>query len=158
MSGTLAAPADDSDELCYLVPLFGLPPGRTAARKYASPVTPDNRRWVFCPDTLGTARRRESFYPRYAAHVEAIGRQTPGVTAVFFSSYAFLEAVRDQLPPNERELVVAEGRADAAGDTPESLDGYRERLEALRAEHGRAYLFAVYAGKIAEGADFAGNL
>jgi DNA excision repair protein ERCC-2 len=158
MSGTLAAPADDPDELRYLVPLFGLPPGRTAARKYASPFPPDNRRWVFCPDTLGIVRRRESFYPRYAAHLEAIGRQTPGITAVFFSSYAFLEAVRDQLSVSERGLVVSEGRADAAGDSPESLDGYRARLAALRTQRGRAYLFAVYAGKIAEGADFAGNL
>jgi Rad3-related DNA helicase len=158
MSGTLAAPADDPDELRYQIPLLGLSENQTIARKYASPFPTRNRRWVFCPDTVGTASRRKTFYPRYAAHIEAIGKQTNGVTAVFFSSYDFLEQVRDHLSAPELERVVIETTADASIDSPVPLDIYREQLERLRGQHDRAYLFAVYAGKIAEGADFPGNL
>lgn len=158
MSGTLAAPADGPDELRYQIPLFGLPSDRTAVRKYASPFPARNRRWVFCPDTVGIASRREEFYPQYAAHVESIGRQTPGVAAVFFSSYEFLERVSALLPAPEQDRVVRETTADAAGDSPVPLDDYRRQLEGLVQQHGRAYLFAVYSGKIAEGADFGGNL
>ena len=58
---------------------------------------------------------------RYAAHVSAIGAATPGVTAVFFSSYEFLEQVQSLLPEGERALVVREGRTDAADpDAPEN--------------------------------------
>jgi hypothetical protein len=64
--------------------------------------------WLFSRAAVGTASRREALYPRYAAHVEAIGRQTPGVTAVFFSSYEFLERVRP--PPCGRTGGVRRSR------------------------------------------------
>lgn len=161
MSGTLAAPADSSDELRYQVPIFGLPLNETLTRKYASPFSLRNQQWSYSPDTYGTYSQRARYLPRYAEHVVAIGQATAGgVTAVFFSSYGFLQEVLDAVGPSERQLITAEqpvgadGR-DEVGWTPQD---YEQRLRELVVEHGRAYLFAVYQGKLAEGASFADNL
>jgi ribonuclease HIII len=161
MSGTLAAPSDDSDELSYQVPLFGLKLSETLTRKYSSPFPQINRRWVYCPDTLGTFKEREKYLDTYAGHIAAIGQSTPGVTAVFFSSYSFLEQVRERvLGRVEQGLVVSESRANAEGLDTEitNLSHYEQRLRNLMSKHGRAFLFAVYQGKLAEGADFDRNL
>ncbi|MHB8598527.1 MAG: helicase C-terminal domain-containing protein [Ktedonobacteraceae bacterium] len=161
MSGTLAAPSDDSDELSYQVPLFGLPLSETLTRKYASPFPQNNRRWVYCPDTLGTFKEREKYLDTYADHIVAIGQSTPGVTAVFFSSYSFLRQVRERVIGRvEQEIVVSEVQADAEGpDTGlMNVSDYEQRLRDLVGTNGRAFLFAVYQGKLAEGADFDRNL
>jgi len=161
MSGTLAAPADGEEELRYQVPLFGLPLRETLARKYASPFPLRNQRWIYCPDTCGTYRERGNYLGRYAEHIISVGQATPGVTAVFFSSYAFLEQVRAGITdPTEQALIVVEKRADAEGRAGDArgLGDYEVRLRELVKEHGRAYLFAVYRGKLAEGADFSHNL
>jgi ribonuclease HIII len=161
MSGTLAAPSDDSNELCYQVPLFGLPQRDTLTRKYASPFPLRNQRWIYCPDTRGTYKEREQYLTKYADHIIAIGNKTPGVTAVFFNSYNFLEKVQASIrDTSELELVVVENRSRPSDDdTSASSPGeYEQRLKLLVNEHGRAYLFAIYQGKLAEGADFGGNL
>jgi Rad3-related DNA helicase len=161
MSGTLAAPADGDSELRYQVPLFGLPLRETLPRKYASPFPLRNQRWIYCTDTYGTYRRRGDYLERYAEHIVDVGQATPGVTAVFFSSYAFLQQVGSAIAdPAEQALITAEDYADvvnADGDGGDVSD-YEQRLRALMEEHGRAYLFAVYQGKLAEGADFRDNL
>lgn len=161
MSGTLAAPSDDSSELSYQVPLFGLTLSETLTRKYASPFPSNNRRWVYCPDTLGTFKEREKYLDTYAKHIVAIGQRTPGVTAVFFSSYPFLEMVRERVVKHiKQEMVISEQRADA--ESPDarlaSLSDYEQRLREFIHEKERVFLFAVYQGKLAEGADFNGNL
>ena len=159
MSGTLAAPSDNDDELRYQVPILGLPSEGTVTRKYASPFPLRNQRWIYCPDTLGTYRERGAHVRRYVEHITGVGQATPGVTAVFFSSYSFLEQVQAGIPASEQPLIVAESRADARGeDIPSDLGAYETRLRQLVADHGRAYLFGVYQGKLAEGADFRGNL
>ncbi len=155
MSGTLAAPTDSGDELLYHVPLFGLPTATTLPRKYAAPFPLRHQQWIYCPDTCGTVSQRQGAIPLYVEHITAIGAATPGVTAVFFSSYDFLEQVRGALPDEERSLVVAEQRTenDAA-----DLDTYRHQLDALVQRYRRAFLFAVYQGQIAEGASFHDNM
>ena len=161
MSGTLAAPSDDSDELSYQVPLFGLKLSETLTRKYASPFPQINRRWVYCPDTLGTFKKREKYLDTYASHIAAIGQSTPGVTAVFFSSYSFLEQVKERvLSRVEQGMVVSESRADAEDSDTHltNLNDYERRLRDLVSKNGKAFLFAVYQGKLAEGADFDRNL
>lgn len=159
MSGTLAAPSDNDDELRYQAALFGLPSEKTVTRKYASPFPLRNQRWIYCPDTLGTYRERGAHMRRYVEHITGVGQATPGVTAVFFSSYSFLEQVRAAMPASEQALIVAESRADAQGqDVLADLNAYEARLRELVEANGRAYLFGVYQGKLAEGADFRGNL
>jgi ribonuclease HIII len=160
MSGTLAAPADSDEELRYQTLVFGLPIEQTLARAYASPFPLRNQRWIYCPDTNGRVKTRSQYLDTYAAHVEAVGRETPGVTAVFFSSYDFMQQVLDKMDETvRRTLIVAEEPRNSdnqmIGDT---AGKYEERLKAIVQEHQRAYLFAIYTGKLAEGADFGGNL
>lgn len=159
MSGTLAAPSDNDDELRYQAALFGLPPEGTVTRKYASPFPLRNQRWIYCPDTLGTYRERGAHMRWYVEHITGVGQATPGVTAVFFSSYSFLEQAQAAMPETEWLLIVSESRADAQGqDIPSDLSAYETRLRQLVETSGRAYLFGVYQGKLAEGTDFRGNL
>lgn len=161
MSGTLAAPADDEGELGYQAPLLGLPARQTLVRRYASPFPLRNQRWIYSTDTCGTFRERAKHISRYAGHIVNVGQTTPGVTMILFSSYAFLESVQAGIiDPAEQALIVVEKRTDAEGtaDHAGGLQEYEDRLRELKQEHGRAYLFAVYKGKLAEGADFGGNL
>jgi ribonuclease HIII len=159
MSGSLAAPADGDRELFYQVPLFGLRLRETLTRKYASPFPLRNQRWIYCTDTLGTYRRRGNYLDRYAEHIVGVGQATPGVTAVFFSSYSFLEQLKDAIEdPDEQRLIVAERRGGIDDGGGNDLVHYEEKLRGLVEDCGRAYLFAVYQGKLAEGSDFRNNL
>jgi len=160
MSGTLAAPTDNDAELRYQAPLLGLPERATLTCKYASPFPLRNQRWIYNTDTYGTYKERGNYLTDYARYIVHVGQATPGVTAVFFSSYAFLEQVRTSVAdPGEQALIVVEKRADAEdSDAPSNLGEYEQRLRTLVDQHGRAYLFAVYQGKLSEGADFQGNL
>jgi Rad3-related DNA helicase len=161
MSGTLGAPTDDYRELRYQLPLFGLPRGETLIRTYASPFPSEHQRWFFNAETYGTSQEREKHLSRYAEQIVEVGKETPRVTAVFFSSYHFLTQVQNQITdPFEKHIIIPEEQADAKGNDSEFVDlaGYENQLRSLVKEHERAYLFAVYKGRLAEGADFGGNL
>lgn len=160
MSGTLAAPTDDPEELKYQIPLFGLQPEHTLTRRYQSPFPPKNQQWIYVPDTYGTYNQRDKYVSKYVEHITAIGKVTPKVTAVFFNSYQFLQKVLDAIPNSERELTIIEKQSDINAHQldSQSLNHYSTRLEQFIEEHQRAYLFAVYQGKIAEGASFTNNL
>lgn len=160
MSGSLAAPTDTQQEMQYLISLFGLPADQTVARKYASPFSMRNQYWLCNEDTYGTYQAREYYWGRYAEHITEVGQVTPGVTAVFFSSYDFLSRVQNELPQAEGPLIVAESREDAEGshDGGHGLIGYETELRQRVETFGRAYLFAVYKGKLSEGASFNDNL
>lgn len=161
MSGSLAAPTDDRQEMRYLLPLFGLPPAKTITRKYASPFSMRHQYWLCNGDTYGSYARRERHLERYTDHIIRAGRAVPDVTAVFFSSYDFLKQIYRRMPgETEQPLVVAESQADAGGeaDLGQGLSAYESHLQRLVETYGRAYLFGVYKGKLAEGANFGDNL
>lgn len=161
MSGSLAAPTDDQQEMRYLLPLFGLPPTKTITRKYASPFSLRHQYWLCNGDTYGAYARRAQHLERYTDHIIRAGRAVPGVTAVFFSSYDFLQQIYKRMPQGtEQPLVVAESQADAGAelDLGQGLSTYENRLRKLVETQGRAYLFGVYKGKLAEGASFDDNL
>jgi Rad3-related DNA helicase len=163
LSATLAAPKDAEEALNALVPQFGLRRQQTRVLKAASPFDPSNQLWVYSSLPLGTYQHRHTWYPYYIRTIVAVGQATPGVTAVFFSSYQFLQEVLAGLPQAERDRVVVETRADAdMSDGAGGLEGYEQRLRHHIAQpeepDQRAYLFAVYTGKLAQGANFAGNL
>ena len=162
MSGTLAAPTDDANELQYQIPLFGLPE-QTLPRRYSSPFPLKNQQWIYVPDTYGTYSERDRHIPKYIKHITEIGKVTPGITVVFFNSYQFLQKVLDaiaQFDPEEHKRIIPEERNNLDADeiNGRSLESYQTRLENLNQQHQRGYLFAVYQGKIAEGASFSGNL
>ncbi len=161
MSGTLVAPKDPEDELKMLVPQFALPEG-TEVFKAASPFAVDHQQWVYSSLPLGKYYDRQSWYTYYQYEIVESGRATPGVTAVFFSSYEFMQAVLDEMPATEQALVVRERRSGDAAAEATSIEEYnrllRERLSGQGTIDAHAYLFAVYTGKLAQGANFAGNL
>ncbi len=161
VSGTLIAPNDPEDELRKLVPQFGLPRD-AGVLKADSPFPLGNQQWVYSSLPSGRYHDRELFYPYYRYEIVESGRATPGVTAVFFSSYEFMQAVYDGLPATEQALVVRETRSGDADAEATGLEAYdrllRERLSAHGGPGARAYLFAVYSGKLAQGANFAGNV
>jgi len=144
MSGTLAAPTDDPEELKYQIPLFGLQPEHTLTRRYQSPFPPKNQQWIYVPDTYGTYNQRDKYVSKYVEHITAIGKVTPKVTAVFFNSYQFLQKVLDAIPNSERELTIIEKQSDINAHqlNSQSLNHYSTRLEQFIEEHQRAYLFA----------------
>lgn len=158
MSGTLAAPTDNVQELLYQVPLFGLPLQETLVRKYASPFSLNHQRWIYNTDAYGILEERGKYISDYARHIIEVGKVTPGITAVFLNSYDFLNEVHGYLQsrfPDEANLVLRETTGDdAIGD----VDEYEQRLHQLVTTYGRGYLFAVYQGKLSEGANFSGNL
>lgn len=165
LSGTLIAPGDDENELKKLVPQFGLPESTTQVIKAATPFLPTNQLWVYDSYSLGLYNSRRTYFDYYCDTIEKIGRATlNGVTAVFFSSYEFMQAIYKRMPADERRLVIPESRADAladdsiVGNQVKSLEDYETQLRQRMNDYSRAYLFAIYSGKIAQGADFKRNL
>lgn len=165
LSGTLVAPGDTSQALEKLVPQFGLPTESTKVIKAGSPFPVGNQLWVYSSYASGIYRQRHNYLPYYAHSITEIGKATPGgVTAVFFNSYEFLRAVFEQMPRDEQARVVQESRIDMLGGVAEanSVEGYeallRVRMDQEDGTDSRAYLFAVYGGKLAQGANFRNNL
>ncbi|HEU5378580.1 MAG TPA: helicase C-terminal domain-containing protein [Ktedonobacteraceae bacterium] len=165
ISGTLVAPNDPERELERLVPQFGLPRERTDVLKASTPFSLSNQLWVYDSQPLGTYYHRKASIPYYCNAIAEIGKATQGgVTAVFFSSYEFMRSVYNRMPQGEKNLVVYEREGNGKEGESEdlhSLEEYerelRRKMEAFAQEH-RAYLFALYAGKIAQGANFRNNL
>jgi DNA excision repair protein ERCC-2 len=95
--------------------------------------------------TTEAARAREA--PRIARRLAALARAVPGSCLALFPSHAFLERVREALPPLARTLRCQE-RGDGEPERSALLDELRRRNDLL--------VFAVAGGGLAEGVDYAG--
>ncbi len=164
LSATLVAPSDSAQELRKLVPQFGLP-DRTQVLKADTPFDSIQQLWIYDSYPSGTYMQRDRYMQYYQNAISLIGKATEeGVTAVFFSSYKFLEDVHNGMPPEEQRLVIRETPADSKleAEGARSLEGYERDLRRVMYDAGntrnRAYLFSVYAGKLAQGANFGDNL
>jgi DNA excision repair protein ERCC-2 len=128
--------------------LLGFDPHRTDELYVPSPFPPENRLVMAISDVDTTYRRRAAHYDRIASWIARLSHPSANVLSLF-PSYAFLEAVRDRLPPL-RHTVVAQrpGVSDAE---------QREVLEALG--NGTSHLLlAVLGGIFAEGVDYPGKM
>jgi DNA excision repair protein ERCC-2 len=128
--------------------LLGFDADRTETLHVVSPF-PRAHRLVLCIDEVDTTyRQRRAHYDGIAGWVARL--LPPGRNELaLFPSYAFLDAVRDRLPPlNHTVLVQAPGTPDAA---------QRELLEAL-ASNGSHLVLAVLGGIFAEGVDYPGEM
>jgi len=110
---------------------------------------PEANRLVLCIDDVDTTWRRRSEY--HDAVATWIARLAPPArnALVLFPSYAYLDAVRDRIPPTEHRLVAQQpGATDAS---------QRDILEMLA--NGRPHLvLAVLGGIFAEGVDYPGRM
>jgi DNA excision repair protein ERCC-2 len=114
-----------------------LPPDRTAQRA----VVIDTR-------VTTTLKQRSREIPRIARRLAALCGAVPGNCMALFPSYAFLEAVRNALPPLRRQL-----RVQQPGDAEPERSAH---VDALRADDD-VLLLAVAGGALAEGVDYAGT-
>jgi DNA excision repair protein ERCC-2 len=127
---------------------LGFDPHRTDELSLPSPFPAENRLVLCIPDVDTTYRRRADNYDRIASWIARLSHPEHNVLTLF-PSYAFLEAVRDRLPPVRHHLLVQEsGSSDAS---------QREILEAL--SNGDPHLvLAVLGGIFAEGVDYPGHM
>jgi DNA excision repair protein ERCC-2 len=95
--------------------------------------------------TADAARGREA--PRIARRLAKLARAVPGNVLALFPSYAFLERVRDALPPLAH-AVRWQARGDGEAERSALLAELRRRSDVLA--------LAVAGGGLAEGVDYAG--
>jgi DNA excision repair protein ERCC-2 len=128
--------------------LLGFDPHLTDSLAVPSPF-PEHNRLVVCIDDVDTTWRRR------AEHHDAVGAWVARLAPprrnglVLFPSYAYLDAVRDRIPPTEHRLIVQQpGSSDVR---------QREILRALESGEPNLVL-AVLGGIFAEGVDYPGAM
>jgi len=139
LSATLPPPA-------YLAEVLGLDAVRLAHERVPSPFGAHQRRLVIDPsvDTRLGCREREA--PRIAARLASLAEAVPGNTLALLPSHAFLECIRQALPPLRR-YVMAQSR-----DMPEAE---RAHIVEELGSHRDRLVLAIAGGALAEGVDYA---
>jgi DNA excision repair protein ERCC-2 len=128
--------------------LLGFDPHLTDTLAVPSPF-PESNRLVVCIDDVDTTwRRRAEHHDAVAAWIARLAPRNRNAL-VLFPSYAYLDAVRDRIPPTEHLVVAQEpGASDAR---------QRDVLELLG--NGRPHVvLAVLGGIFAEGIDYPGRM
>ncbi len=136
------------EPLDFYEAMTGLPADRVERLVRPSPFPPENRRVLVVPSVSTEYRRRERDREATAAILGEVLAAVPGNVAIFFPSFAFLEAVAPLVEVGARPVLVQErgmGEAD------------RARLLAALAEARGHVLFAVLGGIFAEGVDLPGD-
>lgn len=141
MSATLSPPDFYRDVL-------GLDPDRTVFVDQPSPFPADRCRVVLAPEISTEYRRRERDRDATAELLSECVQATPGNTAVFFPSFAFLEQLQPLLDLGDRPVLV-QHRGMPEAD--------RARLLATLGRGEGHVLLAVLGGIFAEGIDLPGK-
>ncbi len=128
--------------------LLGLTPERTCLHKFESPFPVDNRASFMLPFVSTLYRDRQREHPRVARLLEKIISSIQGNVAVFFSSFAVLEDIRQQMDLGERPTLVQTRRMREAG---------RRRLLKKMGKAEGHVLLAVMGGIFSEGVDLPGK-
>jgi len=128
--------------------LLGFDADRTDTMSLPSPFPPSTRLVLAIDEVDTTYRQRRAHYDRIALWISRLAAPRRNVLTLF-PSYAFLEAIKDRLPPTSHTLLVQHpGSTDAT---------QRELLEAL-AGNGSHLVLAVLGGIFAEGVDYPGDM
>ncbi len=128
--------------------LLGFDPHRTDELYLQSPFPPENRLVMAIGDVDTTYKRRGAHYDAIAGWLQRLAHPSGNVLTLF-PSYAFLEAVRDRLPPVPHRVIVQQPNTSDAAQ--------REVLAAL--QNGKPHLLlAVLGGIYAEGVDYPGDM
>ena len=128
--------------------LLGLEPDRTAVHKFDTPFPVENRAAFVLPFVSTLYRDRSREHPRIARLLQKIVQSISGNVALFFSSFAVLEDVHDQMDLGDRATLVQKRRMREAGR--------RKLLKTMGKGEGHV-LFAVMGGIFSEGVDLPGN-
>ncbi len=141
MSATLA-PLD------YWGDILGLDAMDAVQLRVPSPFSPDQRRVVIVPSVSTTYGDRSASVPQIGQTIAEVMALRPGPYIAFFPSFAYLAAVRDQLP-RVGEVLVQTPRS--------SLADRRALLDRFVSGRGPRLLLAVSGGVFGEGIDLPGD-
>lgn len=141
MSATLA-PLD------YWGDVLGLDALDAVKLRVPSPFSADQRRVVIVPSVSTTYRDRGASLPQIASTIAEVMALKPGPYMAFFPSFAYLAAVREQLPRLGQVLAQA---------PRSSLADRRALLDRFVRGQGPRLLLAVSGGVFGEGIDLPGD-
>lgn len=141
LSATLPPPT-------YLCETLGLDASRLAHERAPSPFKTEQRCLVIDPSVETSLRHRGREAPRIAARLAALAEAVPGNTLALLPSHAFLDAVRQALPPLERRVVA---------QTREMSEHARTRIVEELGCHRNHLVLAIAGGALAEGVDYGGG-
>lgn len=141
MSATLA-PLD------YWGDILGLEAMDAVQLRVPSPFSPDQRRVVIDPSVSTTYRDRSASLPKIGQSIAEVVALRPGPYMAFFPSFAYLSAVREQLPRLGQVLVQA---------PRSSLADRKALLDRFVSGKGPRLLLAVSGGVFGEGIDLPGD-
>ncbi|MFH1722639.1 MAG: ATP-dependent DNA helicase [Candidatus Altiarchaeota archaeon] len=150
MSGTL-------HPLDMYADVLGIPENRTLLRTYESPFPKENKLVLLVPGlTTKFTKRSDYMYKKYCVVIAKILSSVPGNCAVFFPSYFLLDTIysllSDSLPLLKKEPLI-----ERQGMGKSERRKLHQRLIGLE-QSGGGVLFAVQAGSLSEGVDYADNL
>ena len=145
MSGTLRPMSMFAQQLGF--------PASTIEKEYGSPFPHSNKLCIVHPGvTTKFAKRSDLQYANIAKACADVVNAVPGCSAIFFPSYAMLEAVQERLDPLCRKTVFRE----VPTMTKEQRTAFLERFKGYAASG--AVLLGVAAGSFGEGIDLPGVL
>lgn len=130
--------------------LTGLEPKRTMLREYRSPFPEQNKLSLVTKYITSQYKKRcPAMYMDIASMIHRVVDFTPGSSAIFFTSYSFMDDVINRLPTFTKNKIVLEKRDMTKRD--------KDRMYDFLSRRG-GVLCAVMAGSLSEGYDYQNNV